>query len=131
MDKEHIVTIISSLLGGGVLMKVVDLIMSRRKATAEARGEEVKGELQIVAVAQDYLSTLREEVDRLSLRLEKSDARIDALITQNHELRRQMGEFRSEIERLEYENTVLERRCTQLEAENEKLRHQIENKALP
>ena len=100
--------VIGAALSGGTITAAVTAILLRRKHAAEGREIEVKGELQIVDGAVDVVKLLREELDRIT-------ERVEGLELQNVELT-------SQIRKLEKENKSLKDRCRALENENELLR---------
>lgn len=123
------------MTGGGVTAMIY-LYLNRHKFKAEARGIEaeaksinIKGELAITGEWQKFAETLKDNVEKLTARVNKLEEKDRA---QQKEIAEQRGEIRAlrnetqkqeiEIAELRSENTKLGMRCEELEKENKELR---------
>lgn len=100
-------SLLLSALGGGGLVAILKLIVTRRPI-------EVRGELQVVTAALEHNQTLRADLDRAIDRIVKLESSLSEVRAENVEL------YRS-ISKLESENQKLRDRCDHLEQENKRL----------
>lgn len=136
IDWNQVYTIAAALLSGGGLATILAYVANRRKNNAVGRSVEIKGELQIVDSAVALVTTMREDIQRLSARLEqlelrnqRLDARIEGLENENQTLEERVRDLTQtnsslseKVAHLTAQNRDLAERCNALEEENRRLR---------
>lgn len=100
-------TILGAFIGGGGITAILNVITSRRVKRAEARKIEVSGELQIVDAATGLVTLLRDEITKLSSRVNDLESDKKELRKEIAELHRDNESLREEMQLLRTENTLL------------------------
>lgn len=124
---EVVASLMWGMLGGGTLSALLAAWLARRKIQALGRSIEVRGELQVVDAAVKVARQLREDLERVTHRVESVEERnreLEALVSS---LRRDNLNLQVRLKQLERENGDLRRRCARLEVEKERLRKWVEN----
>lgn len=122
IDWGQISTIAGSLVGGGAITAFFGWLSNRRKNAANGRSVEIRGELQIVDSAITLVATLREDLTRLSARVEQVENRNRKLEGKIESLENENAALEQKVSSLTHQNDELRERCTALEAENSRLR---------
>lgn len=87
----YLLALIGTLATGGVLVKMIDARLTRRRVSAEAERTEVEADEVLTRVAVTLVEPLRERLDRTEKRLGET--------LQRHERERELWEQRYERER--------------------------------
>lgn len=122
IDWNQFSTIVGSLAGGGALTAFFAWLSNRRKNSASGRSVEIRGELQIVDSAITLVTTLREDLARLSARVETVENRNRKLEGKIESLENENAALEQKVLSLTRQNDELRERCSALEAENSRLR---------
>jgi predicted RNase H-like nuclease (RuvC/YqgF family) len=121
-DWNQIITIVGSILGGGTITAFFGWLSNRRNNAATGRSVEIKGELQIVDSAITLVATLREDLKRLSERIEHVENRNRNLESTIEGLENENVALEKKVLSLTHQNDELRRRCDALEEANAQLR---------
>lgn len=122
IDWNQVYTIAAALLSGGGLATILAYVANRRKNNAVGRSVEIKGELQIVDSAVALVTTMREDIQRLSTRLEQLELRNQRLDERVRDLTQTNSSLSEQVAHLTAQNRDLAERCNALEEENRRLR---------
>ena len=106
MDIELIITMISSLLGGGVIGVVIKTLTEKKKVNAEATDINIKSLLEID--------------QRMNERMAKLEERVANLEQENYKLKTEKLELEKETHRLKEENKRLKEENKRLQEELKK-----------
>jgi hypothetical protein len=101
--------LVGTLATGGVLVKIIDARLTRRRVAAEAERTEVEADEVLTRVAVTLVEPLRDRVDKTERRLAETLARHErerAAWEQRYERDRQQWEERRAAERESFEREV-------------------------
>lgn len=121
IDWGMIITVICSLLGGGVIGVIVKAFTEKSKLNAEATNTNIKSLLEIDQRMNERMAKLEERVANLEQENYKLKSEKLSLEKETHKLK-------SKITKLEEENKILEEENKLLKEEIEHLKLQIEKK---
>lgn len=118
-----IIYVVSGGALGGILTKVFDFIINKRKASAEASAKEAETELEMEARQQQlahedqdfFTSHYQKIINSLGKKLDKVEEEMQKLQADHTECRILAQSQASQIRELEKYNTSLEKRITDLE----------------
>lgn len=108
MNVDSIMTIIVSLLGGGVIGVIVKALTEKRKINAEATSTNVKSLLEIDQRMNERMANLEQRVANLEQENYKLKTDKLNLEKESHKLRSIIAELEAENKQLHADNLVLE-----------------------
>ncbi len=98
---NDLVSLIGVLVGGGGIGAVIVAYIRKPVTKAEGREVEVRGELQIIGAATQIVGELREELRRLSLRVEALERENINLRSENARLLQNQIQLEEELKHLQ------------------------------
>lgn len=109
-----IVSILSSLIGAGVLTTLINVIANRKKNKAEAEATNINSIIQIDKILEDKVASLHEEIEilksensTLKTNIINIQTQIQQLTVSNDELREENKNLKNLVENLKQENKKL------------------------
>ena len=121
IDQDTVKIAITTLLGGGVTIKLIDLFFSRGERAAKTQNLSIAGSINLVDASKEFMDFLKQDMKSMRSRLDHQDKVIQ-------EQAKKVSELRSRMLELERENHRLEMRCAKLEKENLELKAERELK---
>lgn len=116
IDWGTLVTIVCSLLGGGVIGVIIKAFTERGKLNAEATSTNIKSLLEIDQRMNERMSKLEERVANLEQENYKLKSEKLELEKGSNKLKVQIKELQEENQKLENENKVLQQEIDSLKA---------------
>ena len=107
MDMNSIISLLAGIFGGGFSIKLVDYLLNRRKANAEAKEKEVDSDIKLVDSAVGYAQMLKKDLEDMKARMDLIEEENERLEKTNNELRLEVEKLRTEVEELKKENEAL------------------------
>ena len=107
IDLGMIVTVIGSLLGGGVIGVIVKSITEKNKLNAEATNTNIKSLLEIDQRMNERMAKLEERVANLEQENYKLKTEKLSLEKETHKLKLKINKLEEENKKLEEENKSL------------------------
>lgn len=120
VDWGNVVTILCSLLGGGVIGVVVKAMTEKGKLNAEATNTNIKSLLEIDQRMNERMSKLEARVANLEQENYKLKSEKLNLEKETAKLKLTINELKEENERLEVENKKLQEELAELRTQIEK-----------
>ena len=107
IDIAGVITVLVSLLGGGVIGVIVKALTEKKKLNAEATNTNIKSLLEIDQRMNERMAKLEERVANLEQENYKLKSEKINLEKETHELKSKIQELKEENKKLEEENRIL------------------------
>lgn len=120
MDWGNVLTILGSLLGGGVIGVIVKALTEKSKLNAEATNTNIKSLLEIDQRMNERMAKLEERVANLEQENYKLKSEKLSLEKETARLKLTINDLKEENQKLEEENKKLQEEITALKAQIEK-----------
>ena len=106
-DISNLITVIVSLLGGGVVGVVIKALTEKKKVNAEANNTNIKSLLEIDQRMNERMAKLEERVANLEQENYKLKSEKLVLEKENHKLEADVSQLKLENKKLTAENCTL------------------------